>query len=565
MSTSTSWTSPTTATASRKPTDHYSSSTIGGSTASSSTPITETHRATQDPTVASSSVRTTTMSSPEGVATSAPSHRTRPTANSSSAASPPSFKTTEATPESSSGGDRAETTSTTKISRFTTTAAAVGKSTSSVGTTETAAASSNHASNHVSCSSTQDTASSSTVLPDFVSLVTTASSEEATVSESDREPRNSNAPSASTLTPVGSTGRSYRSTNPEDEGTSKAAMEQERENAKVSGSRRSTPTSTATERTAGSVSYDFTRATRILASSTPLNDRDSWSTTAAEENGNDPSTNAMATFTAKNTGHEPGSTPRESTDCASSTHDGQDPTSSRSVNLSTLEGSTVPTAAVKNVGSYSTTEQSGDGTTITNDAGSTDGSTSLTPPTSPSNESPSPPTSPSNESPSPFPRQTEPILSDEKSGTTKPTITEKWHGEQNPTTQTRTDSNNLQSSTLSSDAEKHATTNGGGNVSTGDSGFGSSLSSATTSPPDGSVDRTTGKTNTETDGSVMDSTTTSLDGSEHTTTSYAGYLKNIKLNLSADFTLSSLTAEQKANLKDLSNAYGLDVGLILAH
>lgn len=44
-----------------------------------------------------------------------------------------------------------------------------------------------------------------------------------------------------------------------------------------------------------------------------------------------------------------------------------------------------------------------------------------------------------------------------------------------------------------------------------------------------------------------------------TTTSYETYLKDIKLNLNSDFSLSDLTPDQKRDLEALSDAYGLNV------
>lgn len=61
---------------------------------------------------------------------------------------------------------------------------------------------------------------------------------------------------------------------------------------------------------------------------------------------------------------------------------------------------------------------------------------------------------------------------------------------------------------------------------------------------------------------IADYTKPAASGHELTTTSYADYLKNIKLNLSIDFALDDLTQEQRTNLEELRKAYGMDVSLI---
>lgn len=166
-----------------------------------------------------------------------------------------------------------------------------------------------------------------------------------------------------------------------------------------------------------------------------------------------------------------------------------------------------------------------------------------------------------------FPLHTEPVLGEEGDETTMLTITGQGPAEQSSMAQSRTDSNIPQSTTRNSAAWKHATTGSNGNTSGGESKDGSSRTTATTSRQDGSVDRSTQKPDSESDGLNADFTTEKQYASGHvlTMTTYEDYLKNIKLNLSLDFALGDLTKEQTANLEDLSIVYGLDVSNISAY
>ncbi|KAH7706065.1 degenerin unc-8, partial [Aphelenchoides avenae] len=143
-----------------------------------------------------------------------------------------------------------------------------------------------------------------------------------------------------------------------------------------------------------------------------------------------------------------------------------------------------------------------------------------------------------------------------------PTVTDKGPVEQKSTTQSGgNDPNSREPTTRSYDrSENHVTTESDGIVPDGNSTDGSSSTTATTGPAQGSIEHTTKKSNEEGDGSEADFTTRSPDasGNELTTTSYGDYLKSIKLDLSSDFDLEDLNEEQTRNLEDLSRAYGLD-------
>lgn len=452
------------------------------------------------------------------------------------------------------------------------------------------------------------------------STLLSVGTEEDTISTGYGSSNHSNAPSAIMMTPVDGTQRPYSSTNPQERDRSPATTEDVMSSSESSGSTRSTLASKTTETTETGVMNDFTTSTRVRPWSTLSNGHGTLSTTGAEVGGSHRSTTlnpALEPTTGQwRTGQMPSITTRKATQGSPSNDDvdGQDrpspsetsgtlvgsivsrststsatendgshstsrktsatsdfddeknPTLSPPVSSSSLKGSTVnanvPPTTSKNDESFSiTTPPEGhDATPSKESQSNADNSPSLTPSTAVNGNSQS------NKSTLSSPLPTVPMIGGGVSRTTTPTVTDKDQLEQKTTTQSGgNDPNNPEATTRRlEDVGRPAITDGDGKASSKYTAGRSSRTSTATGHVDGSADRTTKTSNEDGNESASSKTTTKADASVNdlTTTSFGDYLQNIKLNLSSDFDLDDLNEEQKKNLEDLSNAYGLDVSVI---